>query len=119
VPPEALLSHTAQADVGVSLLENSCENHRLALPNKLFEYVAAGLPIVVADLPEAGRLVRERGIGWSADPSDPESIAAALRTALSRRDDEELGKRLRRAASELSWEHEKERLLSVYEELAR
>jgi glycogen synthase len=119
VSPEALLSHTAQADVGVSLLEDSCENHRLALPNKLFEYVAAGLPVVVADLPEAAKLVRERGIGWCADPSDSESVAAALRTALAQQDDEGLKERLGQAASELSWKREKRRLLAVYAGLAQ
>lgn len=119
VPPETLLSHTAQADVGVSLLEDSCENHRLALPNKLFEYLAAGLPVVVADLPEASRLVDERGVGWCADPADAGSVAAALRTALDRQDDDGLRHRLARAASELSWEREKQRLLAVYEELSR
>jgi glycosyltransferase involved in cell wall biosynthesis len=115
VPPEALLSHTAQADVGVSLLEDSCENHRLALPNKVFEYVAAGLPVVVSDLPEAAKLVRERGIGWCADSSDPESVAATLRTALARQDDEGLQLRLEQARSELSWDREKQRLLAIYD----
>jgi glycosyltransferase involved in cell wall biosynthesis len=116
-PPEALLSYTAQADVGVSLLEDSCDNHRLALPNKLFEYVAAGLPVVVADLPEAAKLVRERRIGWSADPGRPESVAAALREALAQRDEEELEDHLRRAREELNWGLEKQRLLLAYDDL--
>ncbi|HMJ73520.1 MAG TPA: glycosyltransferase [Solirubrobacterales bacterium] len=119
VPPEALLSYTAQADVGVSLLADSCENHRLALPNKLFEYVAAGLPVVVSDLPEASRLVRAHGIGWCADGADPESVAVALRTALAQQNDEGLRERLARAATELSWEREKQSLLAVYDALGR
>lgn len=118
VAPEALLSYTVQADVGVSLLEDSCENHRLALPNKLFEYVAAALPVVVSDLPEAARLVRALGIGWCASPGDAESVAETLRIALARRGNEDLRRRLRRAASELTWEREKQRLLAVYENLA-
>ena len=44
VPLEELLAHTAQADVGVTLLQDTCQNHRLAPPNKLFEYIAAGIP---------------------------------------------------------------------------
>ena len=117
VAPEALLAHTAQADVGVSLLEDSCENHRLALPNKLFEYIAAGLPVVVADLPETARLVREREIGWCADPADAAGVATALRTALARREDGRLRERLSVAASELNWEAEMPRLLAVYDGL--
>ena len=71
VPLERLLEHTADADVGVSLLQDTCENHRLALPNKVFEYVAAGVPVVVSDLPELTRLVEQHGIGWTVAARRP------------------------------------------------
>ena len=71
MPLDRLLEHTADADVGVSLLQDTCENHRLALPNKVFEYVAAGVPVVVSDLPELTGLVEEHGIGWTTPPADP------------------------------------------------
>jgi glycosyltransferase involved in cell wall biosynthesis len=120
-PPVALaklLSYTHQADVGVSLLADSCENHRLALPNKLFEYLAADLPVVVSDLPEMRRLVTERGVGWVTDSGDPADIARVLLEALGDRDDEALHERVRAAAAELNWSHERSRLTDLYAKLA-
>ena len=87
VPLEELLGQTAEADVGVSLLEDVCENHRLALPNKVFEYVAAGVPVVASRLPEVTQLVEGRGIGWTANASDPADVARAIREALAGRDE--------------------------------
>ncbi|MCP9488893.1 MAG: glycosyltransferase [Solirubrobacteraceae bacterium MAG38_C4-C5] len=74
VPLERLLEHTREADIGLSALEDTCENHRLALPNKVFEYLAAGVPVVVNDLPELRRLVGEHGIGWVAEAGNPERL---------------------------------------------
>jgi glycosyltransferase involved in cell wall biosynthesis len=119
-PPVALvelLSYTHQADIGVSLLEDSCENHRLALPNKLFEYLAADLPVVVSDLPEMRRLVTGRGVGWVTDSGDPADIARVLEEALRSRDDPALHERVRAAAAELNWPHERSRLTALYEKL--
>jgi glycosyltransferase involved in cell wall biosynthesis len=117
VPLDELLAHTAEADVGVSLLEDTCENHRLALPNKVFEYVAASVPTVASDLPELSALVRGRGIGWTVDARDPGDIARGLREALATPRDA-LAPRLRAAARELCWAEEQRRLLAVYERLA-
>jgi glycosyltransferase involved in cell wall biosynthesis len=118
VPLEDLLAHTAEADVGVTLLQDTCLNHRLALPNKLFEYIAAGVPVVAAALPETQRLVKDHGVGWCARPDDPSAVAGALRVALHAPPDPRLRKRLLRAATELCWEREQLRLLELYEKLA-
>jgi glycosyltransferase involved in cell wall biosynthesis len=118
VPLEQLLAHTAEADVGVTLLQDTCENHRLALPNKLFEYIAAGVPVVASALPETRRLVERYGVGWCVTPGDTVALAETLELALSHRDDPELRKRLALAAEELSWEREQRRLLDLYAGLA-
>lgn len=119
VPLADLLAVTAQADVGVSLLQDTCENHRLALPNKVFEYLTAGLPVVVSDLPEIARLVREHGVGRAVAPGDPGAVAAGLRAVLAERADPALQARVAAAAHELSWTHERRRLEDAYAALAR
>ena len=115
---DQLLAWTREADVGVALLEDTCLNHRLALPNKLFEYVAAGVPVVVSDLPELRRIVDHYNIGWTATPGDPRAIAEAISRALDERDDPRLHEGLARAAAELCWSEESRRLTEVYETLA-
>ena len=118
VPLGELLAHTAEADVGVTLLQDTCENHRLALPNKLFEYIAAGVPVVASDLPETRRLVEAYGVGWCARPDDPAALAGVLEVALGHRHDPALRERLRLAAQDLRWPLEQRRLLALYEGLA-
>jgi glycosyltransferase involved in cell wall biosynthesis len=118
VPLEQLLAHTAEANVGVTLLQDTCENHRLALPNKLFEYIAAGIPVVASALPETRNLIEHYGVGWCVAPGDPSALAETLNLALRSQDDPSLHERLARAAEELSWEREQQRLLDLYERLA-
>jgi glycosyltransferase involved in cell wall biosynthesis len=113
-----LLAHTAEADVGVTLLQDTCLNHRLALPNKLFEYIAAGVPVVAAALPETQRLVETYGVGTCVAPADPVGLAEALQATLHGPRDPQLRERLARAARELSWEREQERLLELYGRLS-
>jgi glycosyltransferase involved in cell wall biosynthesis len=119
VPLAELLSHTEEADVGVTLLQDTCENHRLALPNKLFEYIAAGVPVVASALPETERLVRHYDVGWCVSPADPVALADALGRALRERGDPERRHRLAEAAEQLHWSSEQRRLLELYERLGR
>ncbi len=79
VPPSALLEVTASADIGVTLLEDTCLNHRFALPNKLFEYLQAGLPVLASDLPEIRRVVLPFNVGRTVDPSNRRELVRTLR----------------------------------------
>lgn len=115
VPVHDLLRYTREADVGVSLLSDDCDNHRLALPNKVFEYIAAGVPVVVSDLPELRRLVAEEQIGWLAVSVD--GLADALRFALTHASDPDVRARLLRARERLTWQSESRALVAVYSAL--
>ena len=114
VPLSELLDWTADADVGVSMLQDTCENHRLALPNKLFEYLVAGVPVVVSDLPEVARLVREEKVGWTVPPADTSGIADGLRAALTGVRDGALRDRVRAVGARYTWTAERRRLEAVY-----
>lgn len=82
VPFEQLLAYTASADFGLSLIENSCKSYYYCLPNKLFEYAMAGLPVLVSNLYEMERTVRESGIGLVTEENTPESFRKTVRRAL-------------------------------------
>jgi glycosyltransferase involved in cell wall biosynthesis len=101
----------------VVTLTDTCDNHRLALPNKLFHAVRAGVPVVAADLPELRRVVLRYGIGEVYRPSDAASYAAAVRRAAARYG--ELCAAVAAAADELSWERDAAPLVAVYAELER
>lgn len=113
--PEELIRYTLQADVGISLEENLGLNYYYALPNKMFDYIVAGVPVLVSDFPEMGSLVREYDIGVATLASDPQELASILKSMLH--DTEKIQrwkKNLHKAASEFCWENEEKILLDFY-----
>jgi glycosyltransferase involved in cell wall biosynthesis len=116
VPPTEVLGALAGADVGLALFQPGCLSHRLVLPNKLFEYALAGVPILGSDLPMIARFVREHGLGATVDPEDVEAIADALSRMLEPERNRELRAAAARAAEALDWRRERERLAAVYRE---
>jgi glycosyltransferase involved in cell wall biosynthesis len=125
VPPSDVLAWVSGADVDVMAILPADENSRLSTPNKLFESLAAGVPVVSSDFPERRRIVAGDPLGplgALCDPADPRSIAAALRSVLDRPPAEraELRARCLRAAHERwNWETEGARLVALYAELER
>jgi glycosyltransferase involved in cell wall biosynthesis len=125
VPPSELLDWVASADVGAMPIQRSTLNHYLSTPNKLFECLAAGVPVVASDFPAMRRIVTDDPagqLGAVCDPASVGSLAAAIRSVLDcpRRDGEELRARCRAAAHrEWNWETQSAELLALYSELGR
>lgn len=115
VPPKDVIAHAAGADVGVSLIEDICLNYRYCLPNKLFESMLAGLPVLASDLPNQASVVQAFQAGWVVK-NDVEAVAAYLRKLTYA---EGLAKRqgLSERVKSLSWSNEELTLKKIYEEL--
>ncbi|HEX5822887.1 MAG TPA: glycosyltransferase [Candidatus Limnocylindrales bacterium] len=117
VQPTELLGWIASADVVAMPIQPTTLNHRLTTPNKLFEALAAGVPVVASDLPGMAPIVRETGCGRLVDPTDPAAIASALREVLDTPEDEMAAWRARCAAAAretYNWERQMEVLLVEY-----
>jgi glycosyltransferase involved in cell wall biosynthesis len=88
-------------------------------PTKLFEYMAAGIPVIASDFPLWRSIIQEAGCGILVDPLDTQAIAAAIEYLVSNpREAEAMGQRGRRAAEkQFNWANEEQTLLSFYSSL--
>ncbi|MCZ7555420.1 MAG: glycosyltransferase [Bacteroidia bacterium] len=120
VPSVELQRYTVSADVGICLIEALGESYRLSLPNKLFEYLAAGLPVLASDGPEISAVIREAGAGISVNPANGQAVTQALQLLVH---DRQLRGRCAEnasiAAEHYTWENEKAVLLDAIRMLIR
>ena len=83
LPYDELKQLTASADVGLSLDKALHTNYQLSLPNKLFDFIHVGLPIVASPMVEVKRIVEEYGVGVVADEVSTKAIVKAVKEVLS------------------------------------
>ncbi|MFH1569450.1 MAG: glycosyltransferase family 4 protein [Gemmatimonadota bacterium] len=118
VPFAELHEYTCSADVGLCLIRPAGRSFYWSLPNKLFEYLMAGLPVLGGDTPEIRAVLEATGAGLTVDAADPNAIARAF---IALRDDAALRQRLGAAAlaaaPDYCWEREAPVLLDLYARL--
>jgi glycosyltransferase involved in cell wall biosynthesis len=118
VPFPELHEWTCGADIGVCVIKPSGDSFNWSLPNKLFEYFIAALPVLAGDTPQIRQVIEETGTGVVADSQDPEALAQALQNLFN-----DAARRLRFsaaariAAQQYCWQQEAPRLLALYESL--
>jgi glycosyltransferase involved in cell wall biosynthesis len=118
MPYEELISYTAQADIGISLEEKTGLNYYYALPNKLFDYIQARIPVLVSDFPEMARIVNEHDVGLAVSISDALQLASVIREMIEDESRIRIWKKnLEKAAKILCWEKEEKKLLSIYSDI--
>jgi glycosyltransferase involved in cell wall biosynthesis len=111
--PEELKELTPNATIGMSLEEDLGLNYRYALPNKIFDYLHANVPVIVADLPEMRSLIKKHLIGEILTERTHKILAKTIinMTSIS------YEKELKTAKKELNWSKEKEKLISIFSKL--
>lgn len=115
LPVDQLYQYTMNADLGISIDKDTNLNYRYSLPNKLFDYIHAGVPVLTSSLVEVKKIVDQYDIGITLDDHAPEHIAGKVKIALS--DEKQIDKwkeNLKFATSELNWTKEKLKLEAIF-----
>jgi len=118
VSPDELINYTASADAGLLLMEDVALNNRLALPQKLFQYLTAGIPQIVSPMPEISGFVKNEKTGIVIPFGQPQSAAGEISRFLN--DGyryAETKKSCIISAKKNNWENESEKLIEIYREL--
>lgn len=115
VTPEMLYNYTYLSDIGIALDRDLSMNLRFSLPNKLFEYIKAGTPVVVSNLIERARIVGQYRVGLIVEDFQAENIAEKINKLVN---DKQLYNDLKAncklAAEDLCWENEEKVLEEIY-----
>jgi glycosyltransferase involved in cell wall biosynthesis len=118
VPWEELMRYTRSADAGMSLEKDTNLNYRFSLPNKLFDYISAGIPVITGSLPEIRKVVEENDCGIIIPDITPREISRAI---IKLRDDPDLRNKLKmnsiNASKSLNWENESRKVNEFYKQI--
>lgn len=110
IAPKKLHKLTPLANLGISFEEDLGLNYRFALPNKIFDYIQAEIPILVSNLPEMKQIVLQHHVGEVIQNRNPEFLAKQIEALLEKNFLNELKK----AKKEFIWENQEEKLLGIF-----
>lgn len=115
MPFEKLRSYTACADLGISLDKDTNLNYRYSLPNKIFDYIHAGVPVLASNLTEIKKIFASYDIGKIIENHSPQHIAEKINFMLNSPEKIVRWKENCLAASkEFCWQNEEKILMEIY-----
>ena len=117
VTPQNMPTTLAQADASIMLITSKRLNYYLSMPNKFFEAVAAGVPIVSSPIPEVAGFIYQYDIGLLCDPDDMNSVVEKIMAVLQPENNARFRANMLRIRDTLTWENEERKLVALYERI--
>lgn len=114
VPTTEVVKFSSSADVGISLVENTCLSHFYSMPNKVFEYLFSFLPVVVSNMKETASFVKRYSVGEVLDDDSHISLRSAI-LKIADKDFDRSG--ILKVVTETCWERQEEKMLLIYKDL--
>lgn len=115
VSPDKIFEYTIDADIGFSLIENTCLNNYYSLPNKLYEYAFCGVPQIVSSFPEIKKFVSKHNSGWAIKPRTDQLANLIKKITVT-----EINKKKENCLNirkKYNWKIEEKKLLKMYSNL--
>ena len=117
---DILLKYTKAADVGMCIEKDTNVNYHFSLPNKLFDYIAAGIPVIASDLPETRKIIIENDCGIIIPGVTPEQISDKFCELIKNPDKlAEYKIKAIKASEKLNWENESLKVREFYKLVLR
>ena len=117
VSTDILLEYTSSADFGISTIKDSCLSYRYCLPNKLFEYFMAGIPVIVSNLYEMKSLVEKYQAGIVSGSNSVQGFTKAVEESLNQ-DYLRMVENVKKTRKRFCWEEQEKKLIKIYKELS-
>jgi len=118
VPSDVLLDYTSSADFGLSIIEDTCLNYKYCLPNKLFEYIMAEIPVVISNLPEMKKFVEKYKLGVVLRENTVDGLIEGINNAMNLNKERTI-ENIKKVKKLYNWENEEKKLLKVYSDLIK
>lgn len=110
-----LRHYTINANIGITIDKDTNLNYHFSLPNKVFDYIHSGIPLVTSKLPEILTIVSKYNIGVTIDSHHPEHIANKISECIIGEEYSTYKKNTKKAALEYNWETEKQKLIKLFQ----
>ena len=114
LPYNEMMQYTLNADIGVSLDKDNNINHKFSLPNKIFDYIKAEIPILASNLIEVSNIISTYQVGYTISEISSKSILNGLNIVLKTKEESYLKDRFKHAINDLNWEKESRILIETY-----